>query len=433
MEKSPLNSRLREARLEHAWSQKELAGQVGTTSVNVSRWENGSHFPSPYYRQKLSDVLGKTLAELDLLSSSPPPPIVLPKPPELILLPSRPISRIANIPITRNPYFTGRQQLLESLHNRLSTAKMAALTQAQALYGLGGVGKTQTVAEYAFRYGDDYTHVFWVLAASHDTLIADFVKLAELLDVPEKDEQDQQRIVTTVKRWLATHEGWLLILDNADDLRLAHEFLPPNHKGYVLFTTRAQASGAIAASIEVKQLGLYEGTLLLLRWVKRLDMDTPLDQAQPADRAAAECIVKEMDGLPLAIVQAGAYIEETGCSLEDYLSLYAAHCKDLLSQRSGLLLDYPETVATTWTLSFAQVKQESAAAADLFCLCSFLAPDAIPEELLTRGTSESGLILGAAMLKAVIEMRSLFVSEQSAFVRKYLGPNIPIRLHNVNT
>src|SRR5438128_796965 len=98
---------------------------------------------------------------------------------------------------------------------------------------------------------------------------------------------------------LPSSSGWLLILDNADDLSLAQEFLPTSHKGYLLFTTRAQASGAIAASVEVEKLTLQEGVLLLLRWTKLLDMDTPLEQAQAADRAAAERIVREMDGLPL--------------------------------------------------------------------------------------------------------------------------------------
>jgi tetratricopeptide (TPR) repeat protein/transcriptional regulator with XRE-family HTH domain len=415
--KPSVNSRLREARLERGWSQQELADLVGTTPVNVSRWENGSNFPVPYYRQKLSEALGKTLAELDLLSSSPPQDVVT-KPPELVLLPSLPVSRVVNIPVTRNPYFTGRQQLLESLHDRLSTAKMAALTQAQALYGLGGVGKTQTAVEYAYRHGDDYTHVFWVLAATRDTLVAGFVKLAELLDLREKDEQDQQRIVAAVKHWLTAHDGWLLILDNADDLPLARQFLPSHHKGYVLFTTRAQASGTIASNIEVEQLGLQEGSLLLLRCTKLLDMDSTLDQAQPADRAAAERIVKEMDGLPLAIVQAGAYIEETGCSLEAYLSLYAAHRKDLLARPSRLLLDYPKTVATTWAISFEQVKQESAAAADLLCLCAFLAPDAIPEEMVMRGSAELGPILGAAVADAFEFNAALEVLRRYSLVRR---------------
>jgi tetratricopeptide (TPR) repeat protein/DNA-binding XRE family transcriptional regulator len=364
--KYPRNPHLRDARSDRRWSQLQLAEWVGTTSVNISRWENGATFPSPYFRQRLSEVFGKTQAELGL-SPSPPPG-----------------ARISIIPITRSPFFTGRDHLLALLHERLSTARTAALTQAQSLYGLGGIGKTQAAAEYAYRYGDDYAHVFWMRAAMYETLAADFVTVAELLDLPEKDEPDQRRVITAVKRWLAAHEGWLLILDNADDLRLAQQFLPTSHKGFILYTTRAQAAGAIAASIEVEQLTLQEGTILLLRWTKLLDMESPLEHARAADRSAAENIVREMGGLPLAIVQAGAYIEETGCSLADYLRLYATHRKDLLARRSRLILDYSETVDTTWSLSFQQVEQHSPAAADVLRLCAFLASDAIPEDLLTQ-------------------------------------------------
>jgi len=409
--KFPPNRRLREARLDRGWSQQELADLIGTTFVNISRWENGTNFPSPYFRQQLCKVFGKTPAELGLLPPSHG-------------------SRIWNVPIVRNAFFTGREQLLMLLHKRLSKARRAALTQAQALYGLGGIGKTQTAAEYAYRYGDDYTQVFWVRAATRDTLVADFVTLAELLDLPEKDEQDQRQVVVTVKRWLAGNEGWLLILDNADDLHQAQEFLPTNHKGYVLFTTRAQAVGAIAASIEVEKLDLQEGTMLLLRWTKLLDIDTPLEQARTADRAAAERIVKEMDGLPLALVQAGAYVEETGCSLMDYLNLYATHRKELLARRSGLTLDYPETVATTWSLSFQLIEQQSSAAAEVLRFCAFLAPDAIPEELLNRGAAELGPVLGAAARDPFTLNEALEVLRRYSLVQRD-GSTQMLRIHRL--
>jgi len=420
--KSTPNSRLCDARKERWWSQQKLADLVGTTPVNVSRWENGTNFPSPYYRQKLCEVFGKTPAELGLIPPLQSSSII---PAETVLVPSAPqISRVWNVPSTRNPFFTGREPLLDLLHKRLSTARTAALIQHQALYGLGGIGKTQTVAEYAYRYGDEYTHVCWLYAANREALIADCVSLAALLDLPEMDGQDQQQIVAAVKRWLATHEGWLLIMDNADDLPLAQEFLPTSHKGYILYTTRAQAAGAIAASIEVEQLNVQEGTVLLLLWSKLLDRNTPLEQVQAADRAAAERIVREMDGLPLALVQAGAYVEETGCSLTDYLSLYATHRKGLLARRSRLFRDYPETVYTTWSLSFQQVEQESPAAADVLRLCAFLAADAIPEELLMRGAAALGAMPGAVVTDPFELNDVLEVLRRYSLVRRDAGTHM---------
>lgn len=368
--KFPPNTLLHDARVEQGWSQQELAERIGTTAVNISRWENGSTFPFPYFRQRLIEVLGKPPAKLGLL------PLL------------QQASKIRNMPNTRNPFFTGREQLLALLHGQLSVARTATPVQPQALYGLGGIGKTQIASEYSYRFGDEYTHVFWVSAASRESLVADFLLLAELLCLPEKKEQDQQRSVDAVKRWLATNDGWLLIMDNADDLPLAQGFLPSSHKGYILFTTRSQATGMIATGIEVKKLNLHEGTLLLLRRAKLLEGDAPLDQMPAVDRVIAERIVQEMDGLPLALMQASAYIEETGCSLKSYLHLYFTHHTDLLARRSKLLLDYSETVATTWLLSFQQIEQINPLAIDILRFCAFLAPDGIPEKLVRCGLAE---------------------------------------------
>ena len=111
-----------------------------------------------------------------------------------------------------------------------------------ALSGLGGVGKTQTVVEYAHRHLEEYAHAFWVGAASREALVSGYVTILSLLELPEADAQDQMLAVESVKRWLSSHEDWLLILDNADNLGMARAFLPSGKKGHVLLTTRAQAT-----------------------------------------------------------------------------------------------------------------------------------------------------------------------------------------------
>src|SRR5215467_14996330 len=226
------------------------------------------------------------------------------------------------VPYRQNPFFTGRDELLKQLHTNLTTTKAAALTQAQAISGLGGIGKTQTAVEYAYRYRDEYHCVLWVNAATRDTIITSFTDLAALLTLPEQQEQDQQKIVAAVLRWFASHDHWLAIFDNADDLALVEAFLPPGGKGHLLLTTRAQAPGTLANGIPVKEMDLQEGMLLLLRRAKVLALDASLDQASATDRVVAETITRAMDGLPLALDQAGAYIEETHCSLSSYQKQY---------------------------------------------------------------------------------------------------------------
>ncbi len=141
-----------------------------------------------------------------------------------------------NVPYRRNPFFTGREALLTSLHEQLTGKKAVALTQTLAIHGLGGIGKTQTAVEYAYRYRQEYQAVLWVRAAAQDTLMSDYVTIAGLLHLPEKDEQDQTRMVEAVKQWLARQKDWFLILDNADDLEIIPDYLPAGENGHILLS-----------------------------------------------------------------------------------------------------------------------------------------------------------------------------------------------------
>src|SRR5258708_9476411 len=127
------------------------------------------------------------------------------------------------------------------------------------------------------------------------------------------------------------------------------------------------------------------GALLLLRRASFIAPGNPLGIALENDRSQAMEISRVVDGLPLALDQAGAYIKQTNCTLSDYLALYRIRSADLLKEQSSVDMDYPESVATTWSLSFEKVKQANPAAAELLYLCALLFPDAIPEEIIIDG------------------------------------------------
>ncbi len=204
-----------------------------------------------------------------------------------------------NVPHARNPFFTGREKVLEDLHKALKARGAAALS------GLGGVGKTQTAVEYAYRYRQQYESVFWAKAESRDTLISDLVWIATLLNLPESTAKEQEVAVDAVKRWLETNTGWLLALDNADDLAMTREFIPHDAKGHILLTTRARATGAVAQRVEIEEMELAEAALFLLRRAGVIAKDVLLSAANEADRKLAEQISHELGGLPLALDQAG--------------------------------------------------------------------------------------------------------------------------------
>ncbi len=119
-----------------------------------------------------------------------------------------------------------------------------------------------------------------------------------------------------------------------------------------------------------------------------------IEFSAPVEYAAARELVGAMDGLPLALDQVGAYIEETPSSLADYLMLYQTRRAALLGQRGIAVIDHPASVVATLSLSFEKVEQASAASADLLRLCAFLHPDSIPEGILTEGAGQLGEQLG---------------------------------------
>jgi tetratricopeptide (TPR) repeat protein/transcriptional regulator with XRE-family HTH domain len=328
------------------------------------------------------------------------------------------------LPYPRNPFFLGREDLLARLHRHLHAGQAKALSQPPAFSGLGGVGKTQVALEYAYRHADEYQAIFWIRADSREALLTGFLEIAQTLKLPERGERDQAGIVAAVKRWLLLHPGWLLILDNADELALLPEFLPAPLPGHLLLTTRAQALGGLASRLEVETLDQDTGPLLLLRRAGLLALDAPLAQAEQTDWQAAVQLSQELGGLPLALDQAGAYLEETRCSLQQYLHLYRSHRADLLRHRGGMVQDHPESVATTWSLSFAQVEQRSPLAADLLRLCAWLHPDAIPEELFLQGAAHLGPLLSTLATDPLAFNQALAIVQHYSLLRRSSRENM---------
>jgi len=388
---SQKNQLLRQARIERNWRQEDLAEQLDTSPSTVKRWENGRQQPSAYFRNKLCILFGKSAEALGLLPDEPS-----------LTLPSDEHTGLWMVPYVRNLHFTGRDDLLAQLTGQLSLehpaetprARRAILSQPQAIKGLGGIGKTQIALEYAYRSRQQgrYTHTFWINAANEEAILTSFQALAEQLpSFAARDEKDQRKLIAAILRWLQEcQQPWLLIVDNADDPSAVQPYLPVQGHGSILLTTRAHAVAALANAIEVDQMGLMEGTQLLLHRSQRL-------HATDEERNEASNIVIALDGFPLALDQAGAYIEETGCSFGDYLQLYEQHRARLLARRGRQATHYPDSVATTWDLSFRKVEQAHPAAGELLQMCAYLSPDHIPEELLTEAAEQWPPVLQQAV------------------------------------
>jgi GTPase SAR1 family protein len=300
--------------------------------------------------QNVTDLLQQKGAKLDEIRKLLPP--------------------IWNVSHHRNPNFTGREDILSGLRLALTSGEPAAWKQAA--FGMGGVGKTQLAVEYIYRHKPDYRVIWWIHSEEPATMAADYASLADDLDLPEKGFIDQSETVRAVKRWLEHNSGWLLIFDNANDQRAIHDYIPQGGAGHIIITSRNPDWGSVAGLLPVKEFDRADSIDFLC---KRTGQD---------DEKAADVLAEELGDLPLALEQAGAYIETTGTTLTDYQELFRSRRKELWGDESPPP-DYPDSVATTWSLAMDDVREESWGAADLLNLCAFLAPDDIPLEMLREG------------------------------------------------
>ena len=169
-------------------------------------------------------------------------------------------------------------------------------------------------------------------------------------------------------------------------MNAAKELLPTNAQGHVLFTTRAQATGGLA-SVTVDCFDDDTGAVFLLRRSKQVAMDlATLEQVRPCvsdnDWQTATDLVHELGGLALAIDQAGAYIEQTDCGLEGYLSRYRNDAVKLLNDRGYVhSADHPVAVYKTFLLAAENAKSRSELAYEILLDSALLHPDGISEKL----------------------------------------------------
>ena len=285
------------------------------------------------------------------------------------------------VPYERNHYFTGRISQLTSVHRKFSQTSKDH--HRIAIYGLGGVGKTQFALEYLYRFRNDYDYCFWVSGVERTALVSELGLVAKILNfTPSRQNLTHTEVASELLRWLPQVSRWLLIIDNLDDMKVLQDLVPSGTAtGHVLITTRsANLRGLPAYTFEVPVLSPKEAAELLVR---RAMPDSPECDVSEDIWLEAKRIVEELGYLPLAIEQAAGYIQQSLHGIFGFRSIYQSNQRRILNR--PVSMDYSKSVSTTWLISFKTLRNDKPDALQLLNLFAFLNPDEILVNFLHAG------------------------------------------------
>jgi tetratricopeptide (TPR) repeat protein len=268
-------------------------------------------------------------------------------------------------------HFSDANDRLGALRRALTNSGAAAVVSPAAVYGMGGVGKTQLALRYSHLYRDAYAGVWWLRAETDETLQLDALDACRAVgaELPEGTPP-----ALALKRWLEAAAGvpaWLLVFDNAEDPARLRAWLPERGGHHLLITSRNPAWSGIAQPVAIGVWSPEQGVAFLERRLHR--------EASPADRAVLRDLAQALGGLPLALEQAASFLDDTGMSATAYVEQVRRN------ETAPLLLDegrpatgYERSVLSTLSMAFPRLPEDASLLLRLLALC---APEPVPESL----------------------------------------------------
>ncbi|OHE97277.1 hypothetical protein CORC01_07332 [Colletotrichum orchidophilum] len=377
-------------------------------------WQEYAAAVAAAYAKELVTALPRTIAEKQpqTLAVSP---VVLDN---VGNMPSQP--RVTEphwiVPFSRNKQFVGREQELSTLRQWSSSKDVC---HNMAIFGLGGVGKTQIALEFAFRTKQEHPNssIFWVPATDLLAFEQAYKRIGQALHVPGIDAKgaDVKQLVCDALSDSERTDPWLLIIDNADDINVIFrqptdsepispaliDYIPSSLYGSTILTTRNRRVAVKQAAsniISLEIMGQDDAYKLFEKSLLRRDI---LSKAE-----SARHLLSLLGYLPLAIIQAVAYINENDTTIEEYTDLYndsEIGVMEVLMEDFEVHGRYKTTknsIATTWLVSFSQLTHANPVAIEYLSFMACICNDNIPQSLLLPASSKKKDLEAIGALKA---------------------------------
>src|SRR5271154_3780781 len=330
------------------------------------------------------------------------------------------------VPFEQNRLFTGCKEFLEILKQKLFDQTPKKLNYRIALYGMGGIGKTQTALEYVYSNRDTYKRIYWITAVDQASLLSGYRKIAIKAALKNLLNLNSVEIVEGVLSWLCQEQNWLVVIDNLDDINIATAFLPQTGpQQHTLITTRNPNSRGIPAEgLEVPLLDATDSVDLL----STLSNITIIANSIESDQAAR--IVHKLGYLPLGIEQAAAYVREVAGDFASFLDDYHKNHTQVHEWIGQGNRSYAHSVATTWSMSFNIVRNNHPQAAELFQLLSYLNPDGVLIDFLQSGAEALSEDL-QKVLSSRIDMSKTLIELEKFSLLKWNRLNKSVLVHRL--
>ncbi len=299
---------------------------------------------------------------------------------------------IWNLP-RQDHVFIGREKFLEQLNkvlhensiNEENNIMQPNKLTIVACAGLGGIGKTQLALNYVHQTKHPYNLKAWFSGDNIQVLKQQYAEFAKVLGHKEGNTSIET-IFCYIKNWLEKNPGWLLVYDNINDYNTIKEYLPQG-TGSIILTTRQQNWPSNFNIIEIDVMTEEESVNLIESLTQH--------SIEEKEKDVAKELVKLLGYLPLALSQAGAYIKQNQISLSEYLALYKQHEYELLADNALPTGTNNLPVTVVWNISLAAINKELKKNGDfslpleLLTVCSYLAPEGIPRNLLLEWLKKS--------------------------------------------